>query len=346
MPLIITNPIQKYPVNRPLESSEREHQLDQKKPTPGTTEPKSSVIRMNSTFLELPDGHFAVRGALTFAWLFIAGAGIFLPLFFLFRFVNDPDVSDYQKGEVTLVLLLICGVVALILVIYHFTSRYSLRRELFRYTHYPIRFNRKTRKVYCFRSDGTVMTEDWNKLFFFICGYTTYIATSRSISSVNHKELRFHCLSKDRRTVLETFMLLQGATASDSFLLPQWEFVRQFMEKGPQKLNDQVQFVHDISGHREKFGVLWRLYMSANPGRKAMITLSPVFFPVFFLFRICRWMAMRTCMVPVWPAEIEAECRVDPDDLYICGEVAESALRSHCPASHRQNRAPSGTDPA
>jgi hypothetical protein len=329
MPPIITSPIQKYPVNRPLESSERERQLDQKKTSPGAAEPRSSVIRMNPTFLELPDGYFAVRGVLTFAWLFIAGAGIFLPLFFLFRFVNDPDVSDYQKGEVTLILLLICGVMALILVIYHFSSRYSLRRELFRYTHYPIRFNRKTRKVYCFRSDGTAMTEDWDNLFFFKHSYSIYAGRA---GTIHYEELRFHRLSEDRRIVLETFMLHQVANASDSFLLQKWEFVRQFMEKGPKKLIDRVWFIHDISGHREKFWDLWKYWMAEGKCPKVFLVFSLIIFPFFLLFGISRWIAMRSCIVPVWPAEIMDTCQFPPDTRTCATENTLSrAAKRQCP---------------
>jgi hypothetical protein len=45
--------------------------------------------------------------------------------------------------------------------------------------------------------------------------------------------------------------------------------------------------------------------------------LSFLFFPLTLMYAIGRWVAMRTSKQPVWPAEIEAECAIAPDDPYL-----------------------------
>jgi hypothetical protein len=41
-----------------------------------------------------------------------------------------------------------------------------------------------------------------------------------------------------------------------------------------------------------------------------------IMMPILFPCSIGRWIAMKTNKIPVWPAEIEAECQVDPNDPY------------------------------
>lgn len=72
-----------------------------------------------------------------------------------------------------------------------------LRKEFFRHTHYPIRFNRNNRMVYVFRLDGTVLAVPWDEVFFTLCP-----AQMRGVW-----EVRGHVLAEDQNTVKETFVL-------------------------------------------------------------------------------------------------------------------------------------------
>ncbi|MDR0702309.1 MAG: hypothetical protein LBF61_07870, partial [Azoarcus sp.] len=178
-----------------------------------------------------------------------------------------------------------------------------LSKELFRYSHYPIRFNRKNRKVYFFRLDGTVMCEDWEKLYF-----TLGVGEEHE-----EKEVRCHRLAEDGRTVLETYALPVPSQAHKP--RSQWEFVRRYMEEGPEKvlpLIDHVLDVHIGKGRREGF----------IHGMKMMYTdvgwlIAYVGSPLFLFYAIGRWIAMRVAKYPEWPAEVEAECAVEPDDPYL-----------------------------
>jgi len=45
--------------------------------------------------------------------------------------------------------------------------------------------------------------------------------------------------------------------------------------------------------------------------------LVPVAFPLALLFSLGRWVAARTCVIPRWPADVEAACAVEPNDPYL-----------------------------
>jgi len=39
--------------------------------------------------------------------------------------------------------------------------------------------------------------------------------------------------------------------------------------------------------------------------------------PVIYSGAFFRWLAQKTNEVPIWPAEIEAQCRIEPNDPYL-----------------------------
>jgi hypothetical protein len=69
--------------------------------------------------------------------------------------------------------------------------------ESFAFTHYPIRFNRKTRMVHLFRTNGTVVSVPWDRVFF----------TMGHMTQWNEWEVRGHVLKPDNDTIQETFAL-------------------------------------------------------------------------------------------------------------------------------------------
>jgi hypothetical protein len=204
-----------------------------------------------------------------------------------------------MKWEMSLTLIFICLIATPIF----WGVYWLLRKEIFRYTHYPMRFNRKTRKVHVFRLDGTIMTEDWDKLYF-----TLGEGQPRTY------EVRGHRLAEDGITVLETFALAFHSTLYSPMLCSQWEFIRRYMEDGPEKLVGQVEHVMDIADKRETF---WNGFHRHMAEYASIPPLAWLLSPLLFLGSITRWVAMQTSKIPVWPAEIEAESQIEPGDPYI-----------------------------
>jgi len=285
-------------LNRPLLQYEKRNHLLQKERSPDPPWFQLSVIKMNSTFLECPERYFLDKGIVSLGALIAGGMFSFVGLGAVF--MTTMRWSTYtpdQQSEWFFATLFACTIA----VINAWINIYFLKKEMYRYTHYPMRFNRKTRKVYCFRDDGTIMTEDWDKLFF--C--TTPMRRSWGV--------QFHRLAEDGDTVLETFELPHIAEKENDLLTSQWEFVRRFMEEGPKELADQVDVVMDIADRRETFWNGFQRLMANFVGPVA----TAIFSPLGILFAISRRIAMLSCIVPRWPAEIEAECAIEPNDPYI-----------------------------
>jgi len=153
----------KFPVNRPLGDWELSHRLRQGKPARVVPWQQFSLIRMNSTYLECVDKFFEARGMLTAAGLFCVAISLgmlAIPIDIVFRMLTMPP--EDQRGGV---LLMAFGLLLFVPTLY-FCLRFMFFKEAFRYTHYPMRFNRKNRMVYVTRFDGTVMAEPWDRLFF------------------------------------------------------------------------------------------------------------------------------------------------------------------------------------
>jgi len=133
-------------------------------------------------------------------------------------------------------------------------------------------------------------------------------------------EVLGHVLSEDGNTVLDTFPLSIRHIWDDSpgtTMYSQWEFIRRYMEEGPEKLCGQVDLVMPIDEQRESYlHGFKRLFANYLRWPVAMVILSPA----LFIGTIGRRIAMQTSKIPRWPAEVEAESQIDPNDPYIRDE--------------------------
>jgi len=301
----ITFSLLSYEVNRPLSDDERRYHLPQGKPSLSRPIHLLSVIKMNSTFLECVDRVYGSRGAM-------AGCAIVLgPLLFGITGEILGDIfgvfyagAGKQRGDI--LLLLFETLFVLLMIIGYIIA---LKADCFRHTHYPLRFNRRTRMVHVFRNDGSVLSVPWDKVYFTL-GYL----------AADFWEVLGHVLSDDGNTVLDTFPLSIRHIWDNSpgtTMYSQWEFIRRYMEEGPEKLCGQVDLVMPIDEQRESYlHGFKRLFANYLPWPVAMVILSPV----LFIGTIGRWIAMQTSKIPRWPAEVEAESQIDPNDPYIRDE--------------------------
>jgi hypothetical protein len=290
----------KYKLNRPLSAGEiSDHEfLQQSVPSPSPPWYMLSVIKMNSIFLECVDKYYAWRGAFVPYLLFgILTFGGFLIWFLSLTIQRWSESSASEQQSDVLAFVALCLIWSPIIGGCIWVLR---KAELFGYTHYPVRFNRKTRKVHVFRPNGTVMSEDWDKLYFTLGKYRWH-----------ELEIVGHRLAGDRKTVLETFGLPWHATATSPTLYAQWEFVRRYMEHGPEQIINQVEVVMPIDQHRESFfhGAK-RLFM--NDWNNPIVAI--LFLPLTAVCALGRWISMITSKIPHWPEEIEAECATEQND--------------------------------
>ncbi|WP_124950328.1 hypothetical protein [Sulfuriferula thiophila] len=179
----------KYPVDRRLTQQERDDQLHQKQHLDIEPAYQLSVIRMNSTYLELVDKYFGWKGFMT---TFMGS--VFLILTWglgsiLLYSIMTPGRME-QDWVYLLFFFLVMGLPG-----YFFLYK-GAHYEAFAYTHYPIRFNRKTRMVHVFRLNGTVLSVPWDEVFFCMAAL-----------SKRFWEIQGQVMAPDGVTVRETFPL-------------------------------------------------------------------------------------------------------------------------------------------
>lgn len=291
----------KFPVNRDLTREERALQLKQGIRLPVEPAYQLSVIRSNSTYLELVDKFYPWKGLGTTFLFSIIATCLGVIGFVLIETIQ----SIGQPDELPLWFLLfttgLFGTVIAIMV-------WLLRKESFAYTHYPIRLNRSTRTIHVFRVDGTVLSVKWNDVFFCLIhagqGFWNIVG---------------HVLDNDGKTVTETFPLPVfngGSEVQRDQLRQYWEFVRRYMEEGPKDAAQRVEFLIPIATRRETLAEgFHRIHAEGGSN----IVMSIIFAGLAAIAAPGRWFAMRTSKIPTWPAEVEASSQVPADDPFAIG---------------------------
>lgn len=308
--------LRKYAVDRPLTSFEREFQLRQKQRLSVAPHYQLSVIKMNSCYLDSVDKWYGWKGVVTtVAVIVLVIINCFLGWGALQWILEGLGVLSSPSSRTV---LLFNGIALMLITILSSLGLFwLLRKESFAFTHYPIRFNRKTRMVYVFRTNGTFLSAPWDKLFF----------TLANVGAWNDWEVQGHVLDTDGNTVRETFALsyvgfigvndlvsTAQQPAPRDFVRAHWEFIRRYMEDGPKELSAQVQFCMPISNQRESPSVSVERILANFSG--APVFLYWIMFPFCMLVSVFRIFAMRTCKVPKWPVEIESKCVVEDNDPY------------------------------
>lgn len=286
-----------YPANRPLTDKEHERRLKQKQRLDIDEADDLSVIRFNSTYLEVVDKWFAWRGVnSTIALVGLVGG---IAINAIFWIPPSLELESFLEGLPWALLMLAISVPFFLLM------GWIVKKDCFRFTHYPIRLNRKTRMVHVFRTDGTVLSAPWDEIFFCIAALQQ-----------NNWEIQGHVLKKDGVTVKETFALpANGTGAADRDQLPRyWEFVRRYMEDGPQSVAKCVEYCLPIADQRESFTFgFHRMHSWASVAPLPLVIFMLL---VYIATYPGRWLAMRTSKLPVWPREIENVCVIEANDLY------------------------------
>jgi hypothetical protein len=100
----------------------------------------------------------------------------------------------------------------------------------------------------------------------------------------------------------------------EDFVRAHWEFVRRFMEDGPESVLSQVQFCMPIDGRRESIRVSVERVFANFSG--APFLLYGVVLPFCLVVSAFRVIAMRTSKIPEWSDDVEKCCATDSDDPF------------------------------
>ncbi|SPY78745.1 DUF6708 domain-containing protein [Providencia rustigianii] len=289
-----------FKLNRPLNERERATQLDQKVRLDFETDqlmPDLKVIEINSHYLETVDKYYSSKGYLSF----IASVIGFMMLGAYLKMITS-SILTISSNENILEEILGLLVLGIIFVPTGIWMLFLLKKEWFAWTHYPIRFDRKNQLVHAHRHDGSVFSARWDEIFFTTAamyGSDCYISG--------------HVLAEDRVTIVDTFCL-PASHNSIPALKAHWEFVRRYMEEGPEGMQSRISFCLPIAEKKESYGFSFFYLMTLYNG--APILLLPFLAPLAFLFSIPRYIGILTSRRPVWSDKIQAQCRVEDNDPY------------------------------
>lgn len=297
--------MKRFPSGRALTAKEKEHRLHQKKRLDIPPHYQLSVIEMNSTYLESVDKWYGFKGSITA--LSLIGI-LFVTVFYgaLVHVTLNRAPGEAGPDDAFVLIFIACLSVPVLAF-----ALWMLLKDSFGFTHYPMRFNRRSRTVHVFRDDGSVLTVPWDNVFF------TLTVTAPVQNMLN---IMGHVLGKDGVTVEESFALSVSETgAPDGILLlrSHWEFVRRYMEEGPEAVTGQVQFCLPIAKERESFMVgLHRMLANSSTNSPFMWPIVIMSMAFDLLIVPFRFIAMRTSKIPAWPAEVQAQSMVTPGDPF------------------------------
>ncbi len=259
-----------------------------------------SVVRLNSTCLELVDRYYNWRGTWTLAGAFFFGWSFFG--FFLWQLIATLIQGGFAFYDWIFFIVIWCIALLISLATYR-----MMTSEVFFNTYYPIRFNRKNGMVYVFQSGGSVLSVPWRDIHFVLSSGKIFTITEWTIVG---------CITgDDGDTITRTIPLPINLNWDPEDLTMYWEFIRCYMEEGDEylpDLADTIPWCPPVENQREGwlFGLL---YLSKQVGRLGLL-LNALQFPVFFAISFPRWLVMRTSKIPVWPADIAAACQPDKND--------------------------------
>jgi hypothetical protein len=291
-----------YKVNRLLSDDEKRLHLNVKQAASTKPHYELSLIQLNGTYIECVDKWYSMRG-------FVAMGGALLSVFFAVAVSIAIYVIFVDKH----ILFMLPGLLA---TGFLFLALYLVTRDIFTYTHYPIRFNRQNKQVYVFRRNGSVLKAAWEEIYWTIFGH-----------GVGFRDVYVmgHIMGDDKKTVKESFAL-SLVTSPDAIgeqdLKDHFEFFRRYMQDGPSAVLEALKptpliMLPGIYKQRESWRFGWeRLTLNLN----GLLILQILFQVFIFPMSLFRYVAMRTSKIPQWPQWVLDECKIEPSDLWVRDE--------------------------
>ena len=274
-------------------------------PLPGPVNPLS-VIKFNSTYMELVDNCYDSRGNFMaiFGWPLL----LFGLSWFVFLFGGIARGFVIQDIAALLFMFIVCAP-------FGYLGWRAFRHEYFNLTHNPIRFNRKTGMVYAISYNREVIAAPWKEIVFMIDGYL--------------KPTIIGNILRDNGQIIDKAFALGSLGGCDFGMKNWWEYIRGYMgENKKTSLDDLVKEINyclPIEKRRESFK--WRIkYYNATAGNSWLLCWT-LLFPFTFIAQLSRIIAMCTSKVPKWPDWVEEECRIEEGDPYIRDESTNPPVK-------------------
>jgi len=259
------------------------------------------VFAFNDTYMEIRCGGSEEKrgiitlmtigglGPMTYAWLKITFGSIYLN-------VSQPEFLSIVSVLFSTYMLSLGSAT------YYFYAKYGFRftrLEMLTSRHLIIRFNRKTQQVHLHRPSycGGIVTFPWK-----ITGSTALYPEDDSLSLGMRLVLIWHP-SLTGLPHMEMAMLgKQGQGGSE--IRDEWEFIRRYMEEGPDAVPRprlSTQLPSPIQAFSAQFEGLGRFFRKSSWLFKVVLLMV---WPAFVIVGTGHWLSLLLCWRPRWPKVI------------------------------------------
>ncbi|WP_353632792.1 DUF6708 domain-containing protein [Pseudomonas vranovensis] len=266
--------------------------------TPRTRGP---VYALDQTILEIRCGMLeAKRGLVTlFSLAIITFASIttLFSIYFLARMLNQLSSQTPFDFFATIPIALYSTIAVATFGIYFKYGYHLSRLEMFTSRHLLIRFNRKTQQVYLHRPSycGGIVTLPWKGVTSSGSSENTAIADGIGVP------LLLYWSPRVTGTLHPEGAWVGKAGNNQAELRDEWEFIRRFMDEGPQGLprpRITSHFPWPWQAFTPQFEGLTHYFRRASRTTKVGLLLIC---PAFLIIGLGHWLSLLLCWKPRWP---------------------------------------------
>jgi len=296
-----------FKFNRLLTKEEKQSRFVQGKRRKGSGEAAvldlDTVIRMNSSYLEVMDKFYPVKGVIAGPMMCMLSFVIGISGWFYWDAIFSLNYKGGAYG---------CFIVLIALLFFGFLCGKPLLKDWFSKTHYPVRFNRKNQLVHIYQVKGEIISLPWKDIYF---------TTSKQKVSYC---IVGHILAEDNETVLNTFSF--GHVGNKTDLSRYWEFIRCYMEEDClEEMAKTILYCPPVEKRRE--GYITGLQTLIKMDSRLEWIPNLLLLPLSLIESIARYIGMQTSKIPQWPQDVLDTCVVEPNDPINIGAENNSPHR-------------------
>ncbi|ABE57571.1 hypothetical protein Csal_0207 [Chromohalobacter israelensis DSM 3043] len=271
-----------------------------------------SIYKMNDTYMDVRTFFDEWRGGviLGLAPIFIGLIGI--PFFFLFPalsvFFNGISLGSGESavaGEFFFLGLVWCSWLGFLIVFIKYLL-WIFRMECLVQRHIVVRFNRKKRKIYINRPNfaGGNQVYDWDDVV------ASVDPDDQVVTKKRKREILMLFFFKQRTGAEYHDVVFLGAPLrSDHELYALWEYIRRYMEEGPESI-PKPKCVTSFPWPWRSLLAPWSFLenkWAAAPWSPRMIALVLIASPVMLLHAVAHWCSLLLCWPVYWPRQLRRE---------------------------------------
>ncbi|MBZ9574727.1 hypothetical protein KGR00_08420 [Halomonas coralii] len=270
-----------------------------------------SIYRMNDTYMDVRTFFDEWRGGIVLGLSPLLLGVLGFPFSFLIPMGGDLmsghtfhtgraiEASDYMAFLV----LLFGWLLMLAAFIYLF---WIFRMECLVQRHIVVRFNRKTRKIYINRPNfaGGNRVYDWDDVV------ASVDPDDRVVTKQRKREILMLFFFKQRTGAEYHDVVFLGAPLrSDHELYALWEYIRRYMEEGPESL-PKPRCIPSFPWPWRSLLAPWSFVenkWAAAPCRPGMIALVVIASPLMLIHAVAHWCSLLLCWPVYWPRKLRRE---------------------------------------